>query len=160
MMKNSWFITVVGVGFVLTVVIALNYSAKKKATPLSEIFPEEEESAPAGLEYEFVDIKSNKIPEAADVQQKLDSAKPVMKPTPAFTIQIASFKDRTKAEKALEDLKKKGYPAGLIVTKDLGEGNLRHRLYAGEFATNVQAEEFLVNVRKDYPDSFIIQLTK
>lgn len=152
--------TVVGVGIVLTVVIALNYSAKKKATPLSEIFPEEEESASIELEYEFVDIKSNKISEAADVQEKSDSAKPVMTPAPAFTIQIASFKDKTKAERALEDLKKKGYPGGFIVTKDLGEGNVRHRLYAGEFATKAQAEEFLTNVRKDYPDSFIIQLTK
>lgn len=176
-MKNSWVMTVVGVGIILTVVIALNYSAKRKATPLSEIFPEEEESAPVDVEYEFIDTKSDKASAVVDIQnsqtpktsnlsasapkvEKLDSAKPMTAPTMPFTIQIASFKDKSKAEKALEDLKKKGYSAGFIVAKDLGEGNVRHRLYAGEFATKAQAEEFLTNVKKDYSDSFIIQLKK
>ena len=176
-MKNSWFMTVIGVGIILTVIIALNYSATKKATPLSEIFPEEEESAPGDVEYEFIDTKNNKASEVVGTQssqtpktsnlsvsapkvEKLDSAQPMTPPTMPFTIQIASFKDKSKAEKALEDLKKKGYSAGFIVAKDVGEGNVRHRLYVGEFATKPQAEEFLANVKKDYSDSFLIQLRK
>ena len=54
-MKNSWLIWFLVVGVVITVLVAFNYQDDQGSIPLSEIFPETQESYPVNIEYEFVD---------------------------------------------------------------------------------------------------------
>jgi DedD protein len=177
-MRNSW-LTWVFVGLVvITVLFIFNYQGGKGTVPLSEIFPDEE-SEPHAIEYEFVDATEQATPQEPpasktapkEVQTQQSSAAAVATPlketatTPAevpeeikeilFTIQVASFKDKTKADKALEDLKKKGY-AAYNFTRDLGDKGVWYRIYVGKFDTKSQAEELLTEVKKEYSNSFII----
>lgn len=71
-----------------------------------------------------------------------------------FTIQVASFQDKTRAEIVVEELKKKGY-APIISTKDLAEKGTWHRVFVGDFDTEEQAMSLLDKLRVEYKDSFI-----
>jgi len=72
-----------------------------------------------------------------------------------FTIQTASYKERTMAEKAASKMKDKGYPA-FVSSADLGDKGIWYRIYVGRFQTKTQAEEFLSKLKDDYQGSFII----
>jgi len=178
-MENSrliWFFVAM---VVITVFIAFNYQGGKETVPLSEIFPEEEVPS-VDIEYEFV--KSGEEPTASPKAQRVVETpqavsagqrevvykRPLLKKglsvsndsaTASFTIQLASFKDKNRAEKFLGKVKGKGY-AGYLVSRDLGEKGVRYRVYAGKFTMKDKAEEFLSEIRKDYPSSFIISLKK
>ena len=72
-----------------------------------------------------------------------------------FTIQVSSFKEKSKAEKVLDELKTKGYSA-YIISHNLGEKGLWYRIYVGRFVQKQEAEELLSKIKQDYRDSFII----
>lgn len=82
--------------------------------------------------------------------QKTTSA-PSLKP---LTIQVHSFQDQTKAQKALDDLRKLGFSAE-IVKRDLKEKGVWYRVCVGEFETKSQAQEELVKLQEKYKNSFV-----
>lgn len=73
----------------------------------------------------------------------------------AYTIQVASHKDKQKAESLLKDLREAGHPA-YLVSRDLGEKGLFYRIYVGTFSTKTEADELLTKIKNQYKDSFII----
>jgi len=73
----------------------------------------------------------------------------------AFTVQVASFKEKAKAETLSEELKKKGYQP-FIVSADLGvEKGIWYRVCVGNFETVQQAKPILEQLKEVYKDSFI-----
>ncbi len=90
-------------------------------------------------------------------------AKPaVPEPSPAaavapkpYAIQLYSFKDLGRAQATLEELKKKDLPAYLM-TQDLKEKGIWHKIWVGGYATRDEAAQGLVEMRKTYPDCFIV----
>jgi cell division septation protein DedD len=72
-----------------------------------------------------------------------------------YTIQVASLKDKAKAEEAVQDLKTKKYD-GFIVSRDLGDKGIWHRVYVGKFNAKSDAEDFLTKIQQDFPGSFVI----
>ncbi len=72
-----------------------------------------------------------------------------------FTIQVASFKTKSKAHDVLVEVQKKGYQA-YLGTRDLGKKGIWYRVYIGRFSTKKEANNFLQNVRKDYSKAFVI----
>lgn len=76
-----------------------------------------------------------------------------------FTIQIASFKDQSSAEKTAGELKQKGY-VSFIASRDLGAKGTWYRVYVGQFDSKSQADLSLAEVKKEYKDSFIISPKK
>jgi cell division septation protein DedD len=178
-MKNSWLIWLFIVGVVITVLVAFNYQGSKSTIPLSEIFPEEK-TLPTDVEFEFVDTAMEQQPSAAATtpqaqpQQSTPAQQVAATQQPAattatqtttakevdpkqvpFTIQIASFKTKDAAQTSLSKILEKGYD-GFIVSKNLGDKGIWHRVYLGIFQTKPQAEETLTKVKQDYPGSFII----
>ena len=97
------------------------------------------------------------------VQKETDSAKVAetsSKPkltleNVVYTIQVASFKDKIRADQSITELKDKGYDA-YSIPRNLGEKGTWHRVYVGQFTTKEQAKEFLTTIKKDYENSFII----
>lgn len=89
-------------------------------------------------------LKSQEKP-VVDLESKLLSR---------FTIQVASFQDKAKAEKIIEELKNKGY-APTISAKGLGEKGIWHRVFVGDFETEDEAGEALKMLKENYKDSFI-----
>ena len=72
-----------------------------------------------------------------------------------FTIQIASFNGRSRAEKLVERLRKKKY-GPYIVGRDLGSKGTWYRVYIGQYDSKDSAQRDLSQIKKEYKDSFII----
>lgn len=183
-MKNSWWVWLFIVGFVVTIFVSFNAQKGKETTPLTEIFPDEE-VAGVDVEYEFVDEKTaqnseestQKIKQSKEVQKevvqevvrkevpiasekKIEVKKIVKKPlagTKVYTIQVASFKTEDRAKKSLQGLKEKGFSSAYIMSKNLGAKGVWYRIYVGKFNTKAKAKETLVKVKKIYKGSFIIK---
>ncbi len=73
-----------------------------------------------------------------------------------YAVQVYSFQDKARAEKALEGLKSKGYQAFLVVS-DLGEKGTWYRVRVGGIADEKEAQVMLENVRKNYKSGFIVK---
>lgn len=175
-MKNNWLILVFIVGIFVTVLFAFNYQGDEETIPLSEIFSDEE-TIPIDIEYEFVSPKeevqvAEKVKPVTEPTSKekssiqKDGAQKQVKISPTksleenkseftFTIQVASFKERKKAEEVLTTLEKKGH-AGHIVTRDLGSKGVWYRVYVGNFNTKEEASVLLKELKTMYKDSFVL----
>lgn len=90
-------------------------------------------------------------PKPAPVPPTTSAAKKAYK----YTIQVASFKDKDKAEKKVEELSKKDYQA-FLVSKDLRDKGTWHRVYVGKFESKSEADNYLPKVKQNYSSSFII----
>lgn len=71
-----------------------------------------------------------------------------------FTIQVASFQDKSKAERLVEELNSKGYET-TIFDKDLGAKGIWHRVFVGDFDAEEDAAMFLQKLKGEYKNSFI-----
>lgn len=88
------------------------------------------------------DVSRIKEKESVDVSEKL------------FTIQVASFQDKSKAERLSEELKKEGYKA-TISTKDLGKKGIWYRVWVDDFDGKGEVAKFLQKLKEKYKDSFV-----
>ena len=168
-MRKSW-LTWGFIVAVVTVFVVFNYQKGKDAVPLSEIFPDEE-VFPVDVEYEFVqeEVVASAPKEMQTVPQKIQVAAPketIVKNLVAvdreltgklatYTIQIASFKDKKRAEEALANIRTK-VPSAYIASRDLGAKGVWYRIYAGQFDRRNEAEVTLNDIRQNYDSSFII----
>ena len=157
-MKRSWIVWIMIAGAIITALVIFN-GENTKDVSLSDLFPED--TLPADVEYEFVGNEELPVEAAAPVPAPVPSVAqptnlmPVEGAKIPYTIQVASFKEKSQAEKTLENVSAKNYPA-YILSRDLGDKGIWYRVYIGKFDTKLQAEEFLTKVKQDYPDSFII----
>lgn len=122
----------------------------------------------AVIEDEPVVIKKTEVkPEPLAVEKKVEA--PVAKPTPPekktidvvemkgtpYTIQVASFKDKAKAQQKVQEVQKKDYTA-FLAAKDLKGKGTYYRVYIGKFDSKADADQHLSKVKKDYAGSFVI----
>ena len=170
-MRKSW-LTWGFIVAVVTVFVVFNYQEGRDAVPLSEIFPDEE-VFPVDVEYEFVqeEVVSSVPVQVKEVAEKVqiqmpketvvkalvaaDSAPVPVKELAAYTIQIASFKDKKRAEEALGKIHVK-VPLAYIASRDLGAKGVWYRVYAGQFNARREAEVSLNDIKQNYDSSFII----
>ena len=169
-MKNQWPIWFFVLVVVAVVIIAFNFQGNNSGD-LSEVYTGDDiENMPA-IEYEFVDESSDQAAtpsekqEPALVKNEVSEVLPLNEKssqhltTPftqvPFTIQVSSYKERKRAEMALQGMKAAGYPA-YISEKNLGSKGTWYRIYVGKFDTKVQADEYLSKVKEEYKDCFII----
>jgi len=167
--RFDWGYRVLIIGIVITIFYAFNYTDDKNAVPLSEIFPDEE-TMPMVTEYDIAQDQtlSNRQTRSVAIQDeeiKIDKSsveEAAVEIVAAnefqnipFTIQIASFRSKEKAQKVLKEVQDKNYSA-YIVTRDVGTSGFWHRIYVGRFESKIQAQQLLLVLVKDYKDSFII----
>ncbi len=72
-----------------------------------------------------------------------------------LTIQVASFKDPDVADKMVEELKKKGFPAYRSIGKVPGKG-LWYRVRIGYFSTKSEADSMLKMLKKDKLNAILV----
>jgi cell division septation protein DedD len=72
-----------------------------------------------------------------------------------YTIQVASFKKKERAEKLKNELGEKDYEA-FILSKDLKDAGVWHRVYVGRYDNKKEAQPTLKEIKKEYNNSFII----
>ncbi len=172
-MRKSWVTWSFFIAVVASVFFAFNYGGNNDV-PLSSIFPDEQEF-PVDVEYEFVEDEniSGEAQEAvsedaaalATTPASLENANPAVDNNTVldkefnYTVQIASFKDRKKAESALEKIQGK-VASAYISSQDLGAKGVWYRVYAGQFELKSAAEVALIDIKKSYDSSFIISPKK
>ena len=92
--------------------------------------------------------------EKLKAEEKATTAQAILTAGAGFTIQVASFQDKARAELVSEELKKKGY-IPVISAKDLGDKGIWYRVSVGDFESEEKARELLKTLKEDYKDSFI-----
>ena len=73
-----------------------------------------------------------------------------------LTIQVASFKDSNVADKMVEELKKKGYPAYRSLGKIPGKG-IWYRVRIGYFSSKSEAGSMLKLIKKDKLNAILVR---
>ena len=73
-----------------------------------------------------------------------------------FAVQVYSFQDRSRADKALAQLKEAGYKAFMEVS-DLGAKGTWYRVRIGSLENETQAKAMLEEIRKNYKSGFIVK---
>ena len=73
-----------------------------------------------------------------------------------FAVQVYSFQDKNRAEKALANLKASGYKAFLVIS-ELGEKGTWYRIRVGGIADEKAAEDMLQDIRRNYKSGFIVK---
>lgn len=100
-----------------------------------------------------------KVEEPVHVKPAIASSIPVVASSTlqdvAYTIQIASFKEKARAEKVYENLTNKKFNP-YVVSRNLGEKGIWYRVYVGKFSSKAEANILLIDIQKIYPSSFII----
>ncbi len=119
-----------------------------------------------------------KTPAGAPVKQTTVSSEPIAKPkvvaaAPAapvastaavggsgkmYTIQVAAFKERSRADKAVAQAQQKGYSA-YVDERSHSDGSIWYQICIGKFDTMSPAKELLTKVKQDYKDGFIRTLS-
>lgn len=92
--------------------------------------------------------------EKLKTEEKAATAQAILTAGVGFTIQVASFQDKARAELVSEEFKKKGY-IPVISAKDLGDKGTWYRVWVGDFESEEKARELLKTLKEDYKDSFI-----
>jgi len=176
-MKKQWPIWVFSIIVIMIVFFAFNYQGGEEGVPLSEIFQEEKQDDAVEVKYVYVDQKGQKEKitsewvEDEDPSQQSADYKLQEKPAPnvseakvsekaefspaSYSIQVSSYKEKATAQRALERIQKNGHEA-YLVSKDLKEKGVWHRIYIGRFATRSSAEEFMQKIKEEFAHCFVI----
>lgn len=80
--------------------------------------------------------------------------KPILSSEKKFTIQVASFQDKARAEIVANGLKQKGYQP-VVSFKELPDKGTWYRVFVGDFDTEEEAKSLLEKLKEDYKGSFI-----
>ena len=75
-----------------------------------------------------------------------------------YTIQVAAFKERARADKAVAQAQQKGYSA-YIAEQNRSDGSIWYQICVGKFDTQGPAKELLTKIKQDYKDGFIKTLS-
>lgn len=128
-------------------------AAKVKQASLQEI--PTQITQPVEKTTQVIQTAATTIPEADQVVAEKITTSVSSLAKSAFTIQVASLKDKAGAERVLKDLSTKSY-SGFIVPRDLGDKGTWYRVYVGQFDIKSEADAFLAKVKQDFPSSFVI----
>ena len=136
----------------------LPLSVPQKEVPVKEIQVKE-------IQTKEAQIKEPKIAKVNEKTIAPAEIKPLKAPEPAlpeiaekgpvYTVQIASVKDQKSADKLVEDLVKKGYPAYRSSGEVPGKGTW-HRVRIGAFREKSEAETVLARLGKDKIKGIIV----
>ena len=185
-MKNTWLVWTGVIAVIVIVFSVVNVQKKKDKVPLSEIFPEEE-VVPMDIDYEFVDTpveeqQAQEAPAEAEkvVQDVAPTQETMKKPAPAsasslvepsspvkspamigpYSIQVASFKDKSRADRVVRDVKAMGLSPVYVEARDLGAKGVWHRVYVGRFVSKSAAAPTVKKLKSKYKSCFVVKKKK
>lgn len=183
-MRNNWTVWIIVLGVVAVILFVFNFQAKKDMVPVNHILPEGEVGQSTPIEYEFVDqaaedaqlaiqetasgvaatspvtTKGKAVGQTGVSTVKSPTAKSQGGPDLAkgkFTIQVTAAKNKAGVEAELKKLVQRGYPA-YLVTKDLGEKGIWHRIYVGSFSTKAEADQYLAKIKATHKNAFVVSV--
>ncbi len=153
--RNSVLIIAVAAVAIIIAVLALNRRPQpaQPAVALSDVFSQ----SPATVGAPTASSSASPAAAPADpVPSPAIITAPENGQEAGFMVQVYSFQDHKRAEKALETLKVAGYKAFMEVS-DLGEKGTWYRVRIGGLENEGQARAMLDEVRKNYQSGFIVK---
>ena len=114
-----------------------------------------------GITPETKEKKEEEKPRVAKVEEPKVQTIPEQKlPTDRFTINVASFRKKVRAERFMEELQKKGYK-GFVAEASIPKRGTWYRVSVGRFPSRGEAEAFARALKeKEGLDSFVRELTE
>ncbi|MBF0523221.1 MAG: SPOR domain-containing protein [Candidatus Omnitrophica bacterium] len=89
---------------------------------------------------------------------KVPSTTAAKKSKRSYAIQVASYKEKSMADRDIKILKQKGYAGGYLLIKDLGKKGKWYRVCLGKYSDKPKAEKSLKDIQKHFQKSFIISV--
>ncbi len=147
--KQVWIIWVLVVIAVIFVVLAFQKDKSQEAgAPLSA--PDAVQDVPGDVGAVSGEPDSMKPKESVVMAPKQSV------PKDSFAIQVYSFKDKVRADAALETLRQKGHENAYIMTSDLGVRGIFYRVRVGPFANEGEAQTVLEKINVDLKSGIIV----
>ena len=155
-LKNYWSVILLfAAGSVVFLFAFVQKKPQLQHLTMQEILTQDQKIAP-GME-----VAIAAAPEKSDAQDPVPSPAIIADPEhgqeTSFAIQVYSFQDKDRAEKALENLKQNGYPQAYIIISDLGEKGMWYRVRVGGIDSEEKAHVQLEELRKNYNSGFIVK---
>jgi cell division septation protein DedD len=151
-MKNLWLVLVLVAAGVVVFSLSLGHKPQGDSVALSEVFKQTPQ--PQAQPAEGSKLAYDPVPSPAIITNPSNGHEE------DFSVQVYSFHDNSRAEKALAALKEAGYDKAFMEMSDLGEKGVWYRVRIGGLATEAQARTVLEDVRKNYNSGFIIKPKK
>ena len=126
-----------------------------EAVPVEEASPSTEFPSAAQTETLPPSAAIDASLKTATTQAAIPPAQNLSSSPKLLTIQVHSFQNQAKAQRALDEIQKSGF-AGFLMKRDLKEKGIWYRVCVGEFPTRKDAETELAKVKAKYKDSFLI----
>ena len=132
-------------------IAALILSATPKSTPTNQVVMKDvfTQNTPASIKSS--ELQKDPVPSPAIVTS------PEGGKEAGFAVQVYSFKDQQRADKALENLKNNGFDKAYIEISDLGSKGTWYRVRIGGLQNDTQAKAMLENVRKNFNSAIIVK---
>ncbi|MFH0753041.1 MAG: SPOR domain-containing protein [Candidatus Omnitrophota bacterium] len=147
--NETWLIVVIVL--IAGGLIALSFSKNKSGEQVS-VPPAADMANKIKQDHDEADMP--KIAAVKPVSAVVEMPKAVF-PKEAFAVQVFSFKDKVRADRALNMLKDKGYSAYILMS-DLGERGVFYRVRVGSFANEEEARKNLEAVVRDFNSGIIV----
>lgn len=138
-------------GFIVVGIIAFTLGVEKgKKAALAQPLANPKQAVIIQQQHPVVNLASPKAEEAEKTASVISDKPAII--TQQYTIQIASFKDKERAQKEVDMLKKKGFSPVLT------DKNGITVIYIGNFTNKETAKSLLSQLQKRYKDCFIRRL--
>lgn len=157
--NNTWFIWVLLIVAGVFVVMAFS-KEKPKLQPITAQ-TEDVATLPVVVAVDVQTIKPAHTQPAQTGTLKPKAAAAIVIPPQeipqhvTLAVQVYSFKEKTRAEAALNNIKNKGYNAYIMVS-DLGARGIWYRVRVGTFNNETDAKKALERVSKDFKSGIIV----
>jgi cell division septation protein DedD/WD40 repeat protein len=112
-------------------------------------------SATTTATYTLSEPEADTEQEKGDITKDTDILKEKSKSDKSLTIQVAAFKERKFADDMIEQLKKKGYPAYIFITKSQKNVSF-YKVRIGSFKNKTEVEDMLDRLKKDKIKAIIV----
>ena len=153
--KGMWLIVLLVI--VAGVFAVMSFTREKpKAVPAStsDVLADKTVKSPTPLKQAH-SAEDQQAVAAVKVQPAIVEAPKVITSRESFAIQVYSFKDKVRADAALEKLKAKGYKAYVMVS-DLGARGIWYRVRVGSFTNEAEAKGVLETIVAEFKSGIIV----
>ena len=151
--KNVWIVIILITVGAIFFLFSLKPKSDVQGVVLGEVFkqtPEQPTAAPVESVAQLSMVK-DPVPSPAIVTSPENGHEA------GFAVQVYSFQDRSRADKALNNLKEAGYKEAFMEVSNLGEKGTWYRVRIGSLANETQAKAMLEEVRRNYNSGFIVK---
>lgn len=166
-MKDTWFIWALVIVAGVFAYMAFNGTKPKEQmvpvkaalvekAPAAVPAPAENPAPPpvAGIKPDHTATDMQEIAANKPAESVVVAPQPVS-PTRKFAVQVYSFKEKARAEAALQALKDNNYKAYIMVS-DLGSRGTWYRVRVGSFANEAEAQKSLESITKEFKSGIIV----